>query len=85
MNRSFKLFWTTHKWIGIILTLVFTLTAVTGFLLLVKKDFDWIMPIVPVCMLFLSFSGLWLWISPIIRRRRIRRHRDAGQGTADLR
>ncbi|UCD74053.1 MAG: PepSY domain-containing protein [Phycisphaerales bacterium] len=40
----FKFFWTTHKWVGIILALVFTCTSVTGFMLLIKKKVDWIQP-----------------------------------------
>ena len=42
--KSFKFFWTTHKWTGLILGLVFLMTAVTGLLLLLKKDYDWIQP-----------------------------------------
>ena len=42
--KSFKLFWTAHKWTGIVLAIVFASTAVTGFLLLVKKEFAWIQP-----------------------------------------
>lgn len=42
--KTFKFFWTTHKWTGIGLSLVFAMTAVTGFLLIVKKNFDWIQP-----------------------------------------
>lgn len=42
--KSFKFFWTAHKWTGIILAAVFTVTAVTGFLLLIKKRVDWIQP-----------------------------------------
>jgi uncharacterized iron-regulated membrane protein len=41
MYKFFKL---THKWTGIILAVVLLNTAVSGFLLLVKKDFDWIQP-----------------------------------------
>ena len=40
----FKFFWTTHKWTGIILALVFACTSVTGFMLLIKKKVDWIQP-----------------------------------------
>lgn len=42
--RSFKFFWNTHKWTGILLSSVLATTAVTGFLLLLKKDFGWIQP-----------------------------------------
>ncbi|MDY7108626.1 MAG: PepSY-associated TM helix domain-containing protein [Planctomycetota bacterium] len=41
---TFKFFFTVHKWAGIILAVVFSVTAVTGFLLLVKKKVDWIQP-----------------------------------------
>ena len=41
---AFKFFWTTHKWTGILLGIVFLNLAVTGYLLLVKKDYDWIQP-----------------------------------------
>jgi uncharacterized iron-regulated membrane protein len=40
----YKLFRKTHKWTGIILSLVFINTAATGFLLLIKKNHDWIQP-----------------------------------------
>ena len=42
--KTFKFFWTTHKWTGIVLAAVFSVTAVTGFLLLVKKKYEWIQP-----------------------------------------
>lgn len=42
--RTFKLFWNTHKWTGIVLALILATTAVTGFLLLLKKEFAWIQP-----------------------------------------
>ncbi len=42
--KTFKFFWTTHKWTGIVLAAVFAVTAVTGFLLLVKKKYEWIQP-----------------------------------------
>ena len=42
--NTFRFFWTTHKWTGITLALVFALTAVTGFLLLFKKRAAWIQP-----------------------------------------
>jgi uncharacterized iron-regulated membrane protein len=41
---TFKFFFTVHKWAGIILAVVFSATAVSGFLLLVKKQVDWIQP-----------------------------------------
>jgi uncharacterized iron-regulated membrane protein len=34
---------------------------------------DWIMPAVPVAMMFLVFSGIWLWVEPVVRRRKRRR------------
>lgn len=42
--RFFKFFWTTHKWTGIVLATVFLLISVTGFLLLLKKDYDALHP-----------------------------------------
>jgi uncharacterized iron-regulated membrane protein len=37
---------------------------------------DWVMPIVPFGLLLLVFSGLWLWIEPVVRRKRRRLRRD---------
>ena len=42
--KLYKLLWDTHKWVGIVLALVFMNMAVTGLLLLVKKQYDWIQP-----------------------------------------
>lgn len=42
--RFYRFFWDTHKWTGIILAIVFLNIAVSGFLLLIKKDYDWIQP-----------------------------------------
>ena len=42
--KIYKFFWETHKWAGIILSVVFINMAVTGLLLLVKKKFEWIQP-----------------------------------------
>ena len=42
--RSFKLFWNIHKWTGITIAVVVTITASTGFLLLMKKRVAWIQP-----------------------------------------
>ncbi len=41
---SFKLFFNTHKWTGMTLSLIFATTSVTGFMLLLKKRVDWIQP-----------------------------------------
>ncbi|NOG55340.1 MAG: PepSY domain-containing protein [Planctomycetes bacterium] len=41
---SFKFFWSTHKWVGIIIAVVVLNFAVTGFLLLIKKQVAWIQP-----------------------------------------
>ncbi len=43
--KTFKFFWTTHKWFGIILAIFFLNIAVTGFLLLIKKQVAWIQPV----------------------------------------
>ena len=40
----FKLFWDLHKWIGLAIALVVAVVSVTGFLLLVKKEFPSIQP-----------------------------------------
>lgn len=42
--KPLKFFFTAHKWTGIILGLIFVNLAVTGFLLLKKKDYAWIQP-----------------------------------------
>ncbi len=42
--KSFKLFWVTHKWTGIISAVLFIVIACTGFMLLIKKRSDWIQP-----------------------------------------
>ena len=42
--KPLKFFWNTHKWIGLTLGLVFLNLAITGFFLLLKKDYDWIQP-----------------------------------------
>jgi uncharacterized iron-regulated membrane protein len=42
--KPFKLFWTTHKWVGICASLLVLNTAVTGIMLLVKKSVPWIQP-----------------------------------------
>jgi len=42
--ESFKLFWNAHKWTGIVLAVIFLMTAATGFMLLIKKRSDWIQP-----------------------------------------
>lgn len=41
---TFRLLWEIHKWIGITLGTILVLSAVTGLLLLVKKDYAWIQP-----------------------------------------
>jgi uncharacterized iron-regulated membrane protein len=42
--KLYKLVRHTHKWIGIILSVAFINMAVTGFLLLAKKKYEWIQP-----------------------------------------
>lgn len=44
MMKTYRFFWTTHKWTGIALSVFFVVTAATGFLLLIKKKVDWIQP-----------------------------------------
>jgi uncharacterized iron-regulated membrane protein len=42
--RFFKLIWEVHKLLGIALGVVLLLTSITGLLLLVKRDWPWLMP-----------------------------------------
>jgi len=42
--KSFKILWNAHKWTGIILAVIFLMTATTGFMLLIKKRNNWIQP-----------------------------------------
>lgn len=44
--RGFRLLWLLHRWLGVAAGLVLLLSATTGFLLLLKKNFDWIQPVV---------------------------------------
>ena len=39
-----KLVHNTHKWISIILSIAFINMAITGLLLLVKKNYEWLQP-----------------------------------------
>lgn len=43
-SRRYRFFWDLHKWTGVVLAIAFAGVAVTGFLLLVKKDFDGLQP-----------------------------------------
>ncbi len=40
----FRLLWLVHRWLGIAAGLVLLLSAATGFLLLLKKDYAWLQP-----------------------------------------
>lgn len=42
--RFFRALWLLHRWIGVALGLVLALSATTGLLLLLKKDYAWIQP-----------------------------------------
>ncbi len=42
--RAFRVLWLLHRWLGVTAGLVLLLSATTGFLLLLKKNFDWIQP-----------------------------------------
>ena len=42
--KFYKLVRNTHKWVSVLLSAAFINMAVTGFLLLVKKKYDWIQP-----------------------------------------
>lgn len=41
---AFRLLWLCHRWAGIAAGAVLALSAATGFLLLLKKDFGWLQP-----------------------------------------
>ena len=43
-KSTFKFFWNTHKWVGICVSVFVLLSAGSGLLLLLKKDFQWIQP-----------------------------------------
>ena len=47
--RVFKSIWTLHRWLGITTGVVLMMTAITGVLLLVKKDYSWIQPSTMPC------------------------------------
>ena len=42
--NAFRFFWDTHRWIGISIAVFLVISASTGFLLLLKKEFAWIQP-----------------------------------------
>lgn len=42
--RLFRALWLLHRWVGVGIGLVLMLSAATGLLLLVKKDYAWIQP-----------------------------------------
>lgn len=42
--RVFRSIWLLHRWLGIAAGLVLLVTASTGLLLLIKKDYAWIQP-----------------------------------------
>lgn len=42
--RGFRLLWLLHRWLGVAAGLFLLLSATTGFLLLLKKDYAWIQP-----------------------------------------
>ncbi|MEM7263866.1 MAG: PepSY-associated TM helix domain-containing protein [Planctomycetota bacterium] len=42
--KLYKFLWDTHKWTGVIASVVLALLSITGFLLLVKKDYEWLQP-----------------------------------------
>ena len=46
--RAFRLLWLMHRWIGISIGLALLVTAASGFLLLKKKDWDWLQPPITV-------------------------------------
>lgn len=42
--NAYRFFWQAHKWVGLCAAAFLLLIAVTGFLLLLKKEFAWIQP-----------------------------------------
>ncbi len=44
--RAFRTLWLMHRWLGVSVGLVLLVSAATGFLLLVKKDYPWLQPAV---------------------------------------
>lgn len=42
--KTFKLVWNIHKYVGIVLAIIVAMISVTGFLLLVKKDYAYLQP-----------------------------------------
>ncbi len=58
--KPFKFFWDTHKWTGIVLSVVLLNVAITGFLLLIKKKADWIQPPTQV-----GAPGEWQDLAPL--------------------
>lgn len=44
--RAFRLLWLLHRWLGVAAGLFLLLSATTGFLLLLKKDYAWLQPAV---------------------------------------
>ena len=42
--RVFRTIWMLHRWLGVTVGLILMMSAVTGVLLLVKKDYAWIQP-----------------------------------------
>ena len=47
--RVFRTIWLLHRWLGITAGVVLMMTAVTGLLLLVKKDYSWVQPSTMTC------------------------------------
>jgi uncharacterized iron-regulated membrane protein len=41
---TYKVFWEVHKWLGIVLAAILINISVTGFLLLEKKQYEWLQP-----------------------------------------
>jgi len=42
--KPYKVFWEVHKWLGITLAAILINISITGFLLLEKKQYEWIQP-----------------------------------------
>ena len=47
--RVFRTIWSLHRWLGLAAGIILMMISVTGFLLLIKKDYGWIQPPTMAC------------------------------------
>lgn len=67
LKRWYRFSWTTHKWVGLALAPVFVGIAATGFLLLLKKDYDWIQPPTRKGAAFDAEHPTWMRLDEVFR------------------